>query len=103
MERSEAPAWDPRWNTGASKTRPRPPVAFLSARSGRVANRCVKAKYRIVEFIGREIECGPYAKDPSEIGPIVRSVGWYVLDRNVEFVGSPTFGVGRSIPTNGGG
>jgi hypothetical protein len=43
-------------------------------------------------FTGREIECGPYPKEPGEIGPIVRMVGWYVLDRRVEFRGGETFG-----------
>jgi hypothetical protein len=43
-------------------------------------------------FIGREVECGPYAKEPGELGPLVRMVGWYVLDRKVEFRGSETIG-----------
>jgi hypothetical protein len=43
-------------------------------------------------FIGREVECGPYAKEPGEIGPVVRMVGSYVLDRKVEFRGGETIG-----------
>ncbi len=43
-------------------------------------------------FIGREVECGPYPKEPGEIGPVVRMVGWYVLDRKVQFAGGETIG-----------
>ena len=43
-------------------------------------------------FIGREIECGPYVKEPGEIGPVVRGVGHYVLDRRVQFAGGETIG-----------
>jgi hypothetical protein len=43
-------------------------------------------------FTGREIECGPYAKEPNEIGPVTRIVSWYVLDRRVEFHGGETIG-----------
>jgi hypothetical protein len=43
-------------------------------------------------FIGREIECGPYVKEPGELGPIVRGVGHYVLDRRVQFGGGETIG-----------
>jgi Domain of unknown function (DUF4261) len=43
-------------------------------------------------FIGREVECGPYAKEPDEIVPLVRMVGWYVLDRNVQFQGGESIG-----------
>jgi hypothetical protein len=43
-------------------------------------------------FIGREIECGPYAKEPGELGSVVHMVGWYVLDRKVQFGGGETIG-----------
>ena len=43
-------------------------------------------------FIGREIECGPYMKEPGEIGPVVRSVGWYTLDRKVTYTGGEMIG-----------
>jgi hypothetical protein len=43
-------------------------------------------------FIGREIECGPYAKAPEELGPLTRAIGYYVLDRRVEFEGGETIG-----------
>jgi hypothetical protein len=43
-------------------------------------------------FIGREVECGPCAKEPGELGPIVHMVGWYVLDRNVQFRGGEVIG-----------
>jgi hypothetical protein len=43
-------------------------------------------------FIGREIECGPYARETGELARIVRGLGWYVLDRRVEFSGGETFG-----------
>jgi Domain of unknown function (DUF4261) len=46
----------------------------------------------LATFTGREIECGPSAKEPGELGPIVRMVGWYVLDRRVEFTGGETVG-----------
>ena len=36
--------------------------------------------------------CGPYAKEPGELGPIVHMVGWYVLDRRVQFQGGETIG-----------
>ena len=43
-------------------------------------------------FIGREVECGPVAKEPGEIGPLVRGIGHYVLDRGVQFHGGETVG-----------
>lgn len=43
-------------------------------------------------FIGREIECGPYVKEPGEIGPVVRVVGQYVLDKRVQFNGGEFLG-----------
>ena len=43
-------------------------------------------------FIGREIECGPVAREPGETGPIVRMVGHFVLDRKVTFHGGETIG-----------
>lgn len=43
-------------------------------------------------FTGREIECGPYVKEPGELGPIVRTVAAYVLERRVEFQGGETIG-----------
>jgi hypothetical protein len=46
----------------------------------------------LATFTGREIECGPSAKEPGELGPMVRMVGWYVLDRRVEFNGGETVG-----------
>ena len=47
-------------------------------------------------FIGREIECGPVAREPGEIGPIVRMVGHYMLDRKVAFQGGETIGTDES-------
>ena len=47
-------------------------------------------------FIGREIECGPYVKEPGEIGSVVRMVGNYVLDRRVEFAGGETIGTSQA-------
>lgn len=41
-------------------------------------------------FIGREVECGPYVREPGELGLITRNVGWYVLDRRIEFKGGET-------------
>jgi Domain of unknown function (DUF4261) len=43
-------------------------------------------------FIGREVECGPCAKEPGELGPLVHLVGLYVLDRKVQFQGGETIG-----------
>jgi hypothetical protein len=50
------------------------------------------SKLDLEVFIGREIECGPYVKEPGELGPIVRAVGHYVLDRRVQFGGRETIG-----------
>ena len=43
-------------------------------------------------FVGREIECGPYARALGELGTAVRAVGWYVLDRGVTLWGGETVG-----------
>lgn len=67
-------------------------VHFFPARDFETTQQIIARTTGLLPFIGREIECGPYAKEPSELGPIVRAVGYYVLDRRVEFQGGEFIG-----------
>lgn len=51
-------------------------------------------------FLGREVECGPYAMEPNDLFRAVRMIGWYALAQNIQFadgstVGSPEQPFGR--------
>lgn len=67
-------------------------VHFFPGRDFETTQQIFARTTGLLPFIGREIECGPYAKEPSELGPIVRAVGYYVLDRRVEFQGGEFIG-----------